>query len=329
MVEAEEKNEGQDYYDDLSGKKLDAELVKIARKEELEEVKKHGVYEQVPIDECWKVTGKRPIGVRWVDVNKGDQIQPEVGSRLVAKVIKKHKNVDLFAPTLPVEANKSLFSAAVTEGVGYSRGGSTCKLDFIDVKRAYFPAEARRNVCVELPEEDKVDGTCGKRRKAMYGTRDAAQAWEYEYTDFMVARGFMRGVSTPCVFYHPEKRQRAVVHGYDFTILGIIRELDWFREKIEEKYEVKIRGRLGPDTYDDKSIRIRNRIVSWTAEGIEYEADQRHSEIRVRDLGPGVAKGISTPGVKWLLACICLESLHGSSEDSHRHTVCAAWSPTR
>ncbi len=48
---------------------------------------------------------------------------------------------------------------------------------------------------------------------------------------------------------------------------------------MEAKDEVKIRGRLGPDTADDKSIRIRIRVVGWTAEGIEYEADQRHTYI--------------------------------------------------
>ena len=32
-------------------------------------------------------------------------------------------------------------------------------------------------VFVELPEEDSEPGMCGKLRKSMYGTRDAAQNW--------------------------------------------------------------------------------------------------------------------------------------------------------
>ena len=58
-----------------------------ARKEELEEFRKHQVYEKVPEEECWNMTGKKPIGTRWVDVNKGYEDNPEYRSRLVAKEI--------------------------------------------------------------------------------------------------------------------------------------------------------------------------------------------------------------------------------------------------
>ncbi len=69
----------------MSGERLDPQLVRAAREEEMEEFRKCGVYEKVPIEEAIKNTGKQPIGVRWVDVNKGDDIHPEVRSRLVAK----------------------------------------------------------------------------------------------------------------------------------------------------------------------------------------------------------------------------------------------------
>eukprot|EP00974_Lingulodinium_polyedra_P024395 2361558-Lingulodinium_polyedra.AAC.1 len=74
----------------------------------MEEFKKHGVYEKVPVKECWDVTGARPIGIRWVDVNKGDEDRPEYRSRLVAKEIKTHRNDELFAATPPLEAKKML-----------------------------------------------------------------------------------------------------------------------------------------------------------------------------------------------------------------------------
>ena len=72
-----------------------------------------------------------------------------------------------------------------------------------------------------------------------------------------------------------------VVHGDDFTILGDELELDWFRRAISERYEVKFRGRIGPSESDDKSIRILNRVTTWSDNGISYEADQRHAEIIV------------------------------------------------
>ena len=133
----------------------------------------------------------------------------------------------------------------------------------------------------------------------MHGTRDAAQNWECEYVEFMEGIGFRRGQSTPCIFWHKEKGIRAVIHGDDFTLLGNEVALDWFRERIQEKFEVKFRGRLGPGNGDDKSVRILNRIVTWTEEGIRYEADQRHVEIIIRQLGlKDNSNGLSTPGNK-------------------------------
>ena len=99
---------------------------------------------------------------------------------MVAKEIKIDKREDLFAATPPLESKKLLFSWAVTEGIGFVKGNKKegMKLDFIDVRRAYIHAEARRQVFVELCEDDRIKGMWGELVKAMYGTRDAAQNWE-------------------------------------------------------------------------------------------------------------------------------------------------------
>ena len=45
----------------------------------------------VDIQQCWDETGVEPIGTRWVDINKGDEDNPEYTSRLVAQDIKRDK----------------------------------------------------------------------------------------------------------------------------------------------------------------------------------------------------------------------------------------------
>ena len=59
------------------------------------------VYEKVPIEECWKATGKGPIGVRWVDINKGDSTNPNYRSRLVTQEYKTVENPEWYAATPP------------------------------------------------------------------------------------------------------------------------------------------------------------------------------------------------------------------------------------
>jgi len=58
-------------------------------------------------------------------------------------------------------------------------------IDFIDVRRAYFHAQAITIVYVSLPEEDRQEGMCGRLNTAMYGTRGAAQNWEYEHSQWL------------------------------------------------------------------------------------------------------------------------------------------------
>ena len=45
-------------------------------------------------------------------------------------------------------------------------------------------------------------------------------------------------------------------------------------------------------------MRILNRVVYWDEKGIHYEADQRHSEIIIKELGlDRNKKSVATPGV--------------------------------
>ena len=312
------------YFDEVSGKELEAKGVTKARVEEMIEVAKHRVYDKVPIAQCYEDTGAAPIKVRWLDINKGDELSPEYRSRLVAMEIKKDNRKDLFAPTPPLEAKKILFAMAVTEGYGFEEGKEKegMILDFIDVRRAFFHADCIGKVYVQLCEEDWEEGMCGKLNKAMYGTRDAAQNWAEAYMGFMVKSGFTRGRASPCVFWHKERNIRAVVHGDDFNVLGMYWELDWFWKTIQERFECKKRGRLGPEEGDEKSIRILNRIVTWTEEGIQYEGDQRHVEIACEAVGfNDKTKSVVTPAEKSKLEDEKLEMLDKKESTKYRGLV--------
>ena len=75
------------FRDDLTGQILDAVLVKAARKKEVDFFEAKSVWVKKAIDEARRKTGKPPITKRWVDVNKGDDIEPNIRSRLVARQI--------------------------------------------------------------------------------------------------------------------------------------------------------------------------------------------------------------------------------------------------
>ena len=91
------------YWDDISEKELRPDLVRAAREEELKVVDEMSVWELRPISECIEVTGRKPVKVRWVDVNKGDDDTPNVRCRIVAKDFNVDRRPDLFAATPPLE----------------------------------------------------------------------------------------------------------------------------------------------------------------------------------------------------------------------------------
>ena len=67
------------------------------------------------------------------------------------------------------------------------------------------------------PDEDATPGMCDMLNKAMYGTRDGASNWEHHCRVHLESIGFTSGAPSPCIFFHPSRLVRFVVHGKDFT----------------------------------------------------------------------------------------------------------------
>ena len=107
--------------DDVSGQQLDPKLMMAARRDEIAYFRSMGVYEKVDMAECWKETGKAPIAVRWVDINKGDSSNPNYRSRLVAKEFNTGVCPELYAATPPSECLRlmlSMVASSETQDIG-------------------------------------------------------------------------------------------------------------------------------------------------------------------------------------------------------------------
>ena len=255
-----------------------------------------------------KVTGRPPITVRWVDVNKGDDESPDIRSRLVARQIRGANEDPMFAPTPPLESLRTVLSYAATDMDGERpkcrdpKSPNRVQISLIDISRAYFNAKCdpENPTFVNFPTEDpQYMDTCGLLLKHMYGTQAAADGWQQEYSSSMLAMGFQQGVASPCVFWHEKRSLVCSVHGDDFTTAGAKPDLDWFETELEARYELRKGGRIGPGKDDDKEGRVLNRIVRWTDEGLEYEADPRQAERLIAAMGfDDNCKSCVTPGLK-------------------------------
>ena len=55
------------------------------------------------------------------------------------------------------------------------------------------------------------------------------------------------------------------VSGDDFVVLGLEKDLELFKGELARKFQVKHRGRLGPEKGDTKNIEYYNRWLSGNA----------------------------------------------------------------
>ena len=85
----------------------------------------------------------------------------------------------------------------------------------IDMKMAhlYGVAEDDKKVYIELPEELKKKGKCGRLRRWPYGMRGVGQAWEEDYTEKLASIGFVKGKAASTLFFNPKTKVRCVVQG--------------------------------------------------------------------------------------------------------------------
>ena len=87
----------------MSGQVLDKGLVAVARQKELKYFLAKQVWLKRLRYEAYQVTGKRPISVKLVDVNKGDDVNHNYSSRWVARDILLPGEEAVFAPAPPLE----------------------------------------------------------------------------------------------------------------------------------------------------------------------------------------------------------------------------------
>ena len=165
-------------------------------------------------------TGQKPVGLKWIDTNEGSAEAPRNRSRVVFTEV-RHKRVQpIFSAIPPLETLPVLLSVASQEDV--CRVEDPFLITTADVSRAHFYADAVRDVYVRLPEDPKAKqpGVCGKLRKTMYGSLDAAQRWGEHCAQVVETEGFSRGVASPCHFFNKDLETNILVHGGNFFHSG-------------------------------------------------------------------------------------------------------------
>ncbi len=165
-----------------------------------------------------------------------------------------------------------------------------------DVHVAFFHADIDEWIIVIPPKGLRRPNMVWQLRKAMYGTRKAAQSWqefvakvfkEYDWIRIPIAAGT----------YHESTLDiTSGIHGDDLISEGEEESLDILDAQLAAHMDVKCLGRLGPDGV--RHIRYLKRDLYWTTEGFFWVGDEKHVIRLVEMLGLQDSKASDMPGSK-------------------------------
>ena len=244
--------------------------------------------------------GLKPLTIRWIDQLKQDG---RYRSRLVAREIKKLKRAherleahEVFSSMPPVESLKMLISIMMTEKV--DDANEPLCLCIWDISRAHFYGKSRRTTYINLPDEWKTPGKIGRLRCTMYGTQDAANVWGETWPLVLQKHNIRVGKANRALF--SGEGVRGFCHGDDFVVLASRQKLLTFGKMLKKEYDVR-EGEVvgfGPGLAKHMGVLHRDVHINDELNRVEVEADKKHAEIVVKELGLQKAKAVSTPRVK-------------------------------
>ena len=114
---------------------------------------KFQTYEYDTVANCVDHTGKKPTGVRWVELNKGDDEHPDVRCRLVVQETKNVSTIPVedvnatFAATPPLDLLRGTCSLCMSSETGELCGSEDeIVVQFYDISRAHPSCPINRNV---------------------------------------------------------------------------------------------------------------------------------------------------------------------------------------
>ena len=154
---------------DLTGIAPRKDVVKAARAGMPSVVRNFERWRNVRREEYVQATGRSHIKLRWVGINKGDELHPKYTSRIAAKEITIDNRRKLFAEPHRWSSPRP------------------SRLMIRDSSKACLFAPATRDIFIELPPEDAEPGMVGKLEKSLHGTQDAVFNSAEAYTKDLIS----------------------------------------------------------------------------------------------------------------------------------------------
>ncbi|GKA45533.1 ribonuclease H-like domain, reverse transcriptase, RNA-dependent DNA polymerase [Tanacetum coccineum] len=198
----------------------------------------------------WRLTslppGHKAIGLKWVFKTKKDADGKIIKhkARLVAKGYIQEHGIDfeeVFAPVARMETIRLLLAIAAN---------NKWQVHHLDVKSAFLHGDLQKEVYVTQLEgfiKGKDNGKVYRLIKALYGLRQAPQAWNIKLDNTLKSLDFKKCALEQAIYTRTERDSILLVGVYveDLIITGTPkREIDKFKDQMKEIFEMSDLGLL-------------------------------------------------------------------------------------
>ena len=190
------------FSDEMAGEQLVNEQVQLAQIKDIEILHTCPAYEKVPETEANGKSSSQHVGC---GRNKGDSSKPDMRAKWKSPTMEKH-----LASCSPVGFPEVHFA---------SEQFGNRNIFVLDASRAHVHPQCRRELFVRLLDEDGK-GHVGSLLRTLYGTYDAAHAWDEYFNDAAVQSQCEVRLSSPCLYHHRAQDSCVWRHGDDLVFEG-------------------------------------------------------------------------------------------------------------
>jgi Reverse transcriptase (RNA-dependent DNA polymerase)/gag-polypeptide of LTR copia-type/Integrase core domain/GAG-pre-integrase domain/Zinc knuckle len=234
----------------------DWQLWEASMHEEYAALRSKGVFTEVDLPDDVKA-----LPCRWVYKIKRDQHGKveKYKSRVVAKGYLQRNGINgelssenVFAPASNITTLRVLLSLAAQEDFD---------IDQLDVKTAFLNGDLEEEVYMKCPPGFYAGGKVWRLRKALYGLRQAANAWHRKLKESLLGAGFSLSTTDPCLYMIKFKDATifVLVHVDDCLVVGTRAGVMHAKDLIKSLFDVKDLGAastfLGLDVLRDRASR--------------------------------------------------------------------------
>ena len=208
---------------------VDTSDVLEAKMKEIENLKSHNIFTEVPREE----NKERTIGSRWVITEKFKDGEKVTKARLVAKGFQEETDLKRDSPTCLKENLRIVVAIAASE---------KWKIKSLDIKSAFLQGkEIEREVYLIPPPEASDGRTLWKLNKVIYGLSDASRMWYLKVKEVLEQLGMKMSIYDEALFYYKEVGNLCgliAIHVDDFLHVGNKRFEETVIYKIKELFEI-------------------------------------------------------------------------------------------